>query len=229
MAVKRIAAYLLSKSGYPSITHGLINRFADSELRIPDSARVSRNCRLVGDIELGPHAHVHPGCKLLGDVTVGRGTQLNPGTKAVGDIDIGNYCAIAESNLFKEGNHLVTKPSMQMRFYADVLDEDLESTSHGPIEIENDVWMGARAIVLSGVTIGSGAIVGAGSVVTRDVEPYSVVAGAPAERIKWRFPEDVRERLLDLSWWDWGEEKMVAHRDFFTREIEGVGDIPDTV
>ncbi|MFB6301609.1 MAG: CatB-related O-acetyltransferase [Haloferacaceae archaeon] len=152
---------------------------------------------------------------------------MNPETKAVGDVSIGRYCAIAEQNLFKEGNHLVSKPSMQMGFYDDVFDENLESTSHGPIELENDVWLGARAIVLSGVTIGSGAIVGAGSVVTKDVEPYSVVAGAPAERIKWRFPEEVRERLLELAWWDWDEETMRDYEDFFTREIETADDVPD--
>lgn len=72
--------------------------------------------------------------------------------------------------------------------------------------IGNDVWIGLRVTIIAGVNIGHGAIIGAGSVVTHDVPPYSIVAGVPAKVIKFRFSEDVREKLLESEWWDLSEE-----------------------
>ena len=69
--------------------------------------------------------------------------------------------------------------------------------------IGNDVWIGSGAMVMNGVTIGDGAVVAAGSVVTKDVEPYSIVGGNPAKLIRKRFPDDIIERLLRLKWWDY--------------------------
>ena len=68
----------------------------------------------------------------------------------------------------------------------------------GPVVIGNDVWIGREALILSGVTIGDGAVIGARAVVTRDIAPYSIVAGNPARHLKYRFPEDIVEALLRL-------------------------------
>ena len=65
-----------------------------------------------------------------------------------------------------------------------------------------DVWVGARATVVAGVKVGAGAVIGTGSVVTRDVPPYAIVAGVPAKVIKYRFSEDVIEKLLESKWWE---------------------------
>jgi carbonic anhydrase/acetyltransferase-like protein (isoleucine patch superfamily) len=80
--------------------------------------------------------------------------------------------------------------------------------SKGPVVIGNDAWVGYEALILSGVTIGDGAVVGARSVVTRDVEPYSIVGGNPAKHIRYRFDEQTRAALLRIRWWDWPEEKV---------------------
>ena len=85
----------------------------------------------------------------------------------------------------------------------DYFDETLE------VKIGNDVWIGARAIVLDGVTIGDGAIVAAGAVVTRDVEPYSVVGGVPARVIKKRFEQAIVDDLLEICWWNWPISKLI--------------------
>ena len=76
----------------------------------------------------------------------------------------------------------------------------------GNIQIENDVWIGAKSIILSGVTIHSGAVVGAGSVVTKDIPAYSIVVGNPARVVKYRFELDIIEKLLDIAWWDWPQD-----------------------
>jgi len=78
----------------------------------------------------------------------------------------------------------------------------------GDIIIENDVWIGATATIMSGVKISNGAVVGAGSVVTKDVPPYAIVAGNPAKVVKYRFTEEQIEKLLSIAWWDWEEQKI---------------------
>lgn len=74
--------------------------------------------------------------------------------------------------------------------------------------IGNDVWIGYEAVILSGVTIGDGAIIGTRAVVTEDVPPYTIVGGIPAKPIRRRFSEEMIARLMDLRWWDWPEEKI---------------------
>ena len=81
----------------------------------------------------------------------------------------------------------------------------------GNINIGNDVWIGYNATIMAGVTIGDGAIIATNSTVIKDVEPYSIVGGNPANKIKKRFAEDVITRLLELKWWDWDIDKITAN------------------
>ena len=72
------------------------------------------------------------------------------------------------------------------------------------------MWIGDRATILSGVSIGNGAVIGASAVVTKDVSPYAVVAGNPAKLIKFRFEQDVIDSLKKIQWWDWPLEKILS-------------------
>lgn len=81
----------------------------------------------------------------------------------------------------------------------------------GDIIIGNDVWIGYEAIILAGVTIGDGAIIGARAVVTKDVLPYTIVAGVPAKPIKKRFDDKTISKLLDIQWWNWSDEKIAQN------------------
>ncbi len=80
--------------------------------------------------------------------------------------------------------------------------------NRGDIVIGNDVWIGYEAVILSGVTIGDGAIIGTRAVVTKDVPSYTVVGGVPAKPIRKRFDEETIQKLEEIRWWDWEEERI---------------------
>ena len=89
----------------------------------------------------------------------------------------------------------------------------------GDTVVGNDVWMGYRATIMPGVTIGHGAIIGACAVVTRDVPPYAIVGGNPARVIRMRFDADTVARLLALAWWDWPIEKITRFAPLLTGDV----------
>lgn len=82
--------------------------------------------------------------------------------------------------------------------------------------IGNDVWIGARAIILSGVKIGDGAIIAAGAVVTKDVEPYTIAGGVPAKPIRKRFTDEQIDALINLKWWDKDDMWMREYAAMFS-------------
>ncbi|KAB1188443.1 MULTISPECIES: CatB-related O-acetyltransferase [Haloferax] len=182
---------------------------------------------MIGDITVGERARIGPRSHLEGNVKIGTGTNLVRDDEVIGDVSIGNYCAIARDTTVQGRDHVTKWPAMQMRFYKRELGTELPHTSKGPVEIGSDVWIGTGVTILSGVSIGHGAIIGAGAIVTKDVEPYSVVAGVPASRVGWRFPSHVRKQLLDIAWWNWDEEKIRRNVEFFTTDLSTVDSISD--
>lgn len=126
-------------------------------------------------------------------------------------LSIGSYCSIAEQvEIFLGGHHrtdwITTYPFPAM--VAEAAKVEGYAFSRGDVVIGNDVWLCTGAVILSGVTVGDGAVVAAGAVVSQNVAPYSIVAGNPARHIRWRFPESVREALLDAKWWSWPEDEI---------------------
>lgn len=230
--VKSILQKVVSLSRYPAPVRWLINESPIStSLETGANVQIDSRCEVSGNIRLADGVHVGSHSILNGDIRIGQRSNLNGHNELHGDIEVGKYCAIAPHVMFRQHDHMMHKPSLQGAFYRDVLDDRLESVAKGSIEVGNDVWLGARSTVLSGVTIGDGAVVGAGAIVTDDVEPYSIVAGVPATHKKWRFGETIRNELLELEWWNWSESKMRANEVFFQtdlREIESVYDVVDT-
>jgi acetyltransferase-like isoleucine patch superfamily enzyme len=102
--------------------------------------------------------------------------------------------------------------------------------SKGDVVIGSDVWIGQNVTILSGVTIGHGAVIGACSVVAKNVEPYTIVAGNPIREIRKRFTEEQTKKLLELKWWEWDDEQidrmipllMSSDIQVFIHEAEGV-------
>lgn len=129
---------------------------------------------------------------------------------------IGKFCSIAcgAKFIFNCANH--TLKSLSTYTFPLFFEEwDLQKSevasawdNKGDIVIGNDVWIGYDAVIMAGVTIGDGAIIGARAVVTKNVEPYSIVGGVPAKEIRKRFAPETIERLLKLQWWNWPVEKI---------------------
>ena len=94
-------------------------------------------------------------------------------------------------------------------------------STRGDVTIGNDVWIGTEAVVLSGVSIGDGSVIGARSVVVKDVAPYSIVSGNPARYIRHRFEDEITRRLSAIQWWNWKEQKIsLAMEDLLSNNIE---------
>ncbi|MEK9971102.1 MAG: CatB-related O-acetyltransferase [Ferrovibrio sp.] len=128
-------------------------------------------------------------------------------------ISVGAFCSIGpEVLIFGRADHptglVSTYPFRTKLLHPDAGNAD--AITKGPVRIGNDVWIGARAMILSGVTVGDGVIIAAGAVVTRDVPPYGIMAGNPARLIKHRFAPEIVSALLDIRWWDWSDDKIRA-------------------
>ncbi len=132
---------------------------------------------------------------------------------------IGKFCSIAcgAKFLFNSANHTFASlstypfPIFFETWGFDVQQIATAWDNKGDIIIGNDVWIGYEAVILSGVTIGDGAIIGARAVVTKDVAPYTIVGGLPAKPIRKRFSEENIAKLLKLQWWNWSNEKITKH------------------
>jgi len=127
--------------------------------------------------------------------------------------DIGAFCSIASGCSIGGGKHPVEWVSSSPVFYrgGNVLHKNFANTpfeEYAHTVIGNDVWIGAKCMIKGGVTIGDGAIIGMGSVVTHDVPPYEIWAGNPAKCIRKRFDDETIAKLLALQWWDWDDEKL---------------------
>jgi len=87
--------------------------------------------------------------------------------------------------------------------------------TNGAVNIGSDVWIGYNTTIMSGVTIGDGAVIAANSHIIKNVEPYSIVGGNPAKHIKYRFSSEQIEKLLQIKWWDWDDDKINSYTSFF--------------
>jgi virginiamycin A acetyltransferase len=140
---------------------------------------------------------------------------------------IGKFCQIASGVKFimNGANHpLGGVSTYPFKVFGKAWAEaELSPASKGDTVVGNDVWLGHSAVILPGVHIGDGAIVGAQSVVTQNVEPYSIVGGNPARLIRKRFDEETIAFLLDLGWWDWPVEKITEHLSLLLQgDIKGL-------
>lgn len=137
-------------------------------------------------------------------------------------LKIGNYCSIGFDVVFILGGEHDYKNISTFPFLQVELNESVETISKGPVVVGDDVWIGARSTILSGVNIGQGAIVGAGSVVTKDIPPYAIVAGNPARVIKYRFDSQCITKLKKIDYGAIYKNDIVINRKILSTPIDKI-------
>lgn len=202
-------------------------RYRGKNINISTSACVANtifedNCSIADDVVM-----INSSC--------GRFTYVGK-SSVLSHSKIGRFCSIAQNVRVCRGNHPLNYVSTHPSFYSDTMKQtgytihrgsDLygniykfpEGEDKYQVVIENDVWIGAHVIILGGVRIGNGAVIGAGSVVTKDVKPYTIIGGNPARLIKKRFNDDIVNKLQTTKWWNMSLNSIMTHyKDFFNCE-----------
>ena len=136
-------------------------------------------------------------------------------------ISIGNFCSIAKNVSIQEYNHNSKKISTYF-IGQNIFNENWENEkiSKGEIKILNDVWIGEKCTILGGVTIGNGAIIGDGSIVTKNIPDYAIAVGSPAKIIGYRFEESIIEKLQQIKWWNWDVDQIKNNKSLFQNELD---------
>ncbi|MDH6264163.1 DapH/DapD/GlmU-related protein [Bradyrhizobium sp. BR13661] len=178
-------------------------------------AQIGRRCEILSHsrieyASLGDYSYLGEHCDVAGAV-------------------IGKFCAVANSVRIGAPNHPMGRASQHRFTYVPeyyeataTRDRDFFADRRGDrVIVGNDVWIGHAAILLPGVSVGDGAVIGAGAVVSRDVAPYTIVGGVPARAIRKRFDDSVAESLRRIAWWDWPDELIFARLADFRSEAIG--------
>lgn len=200
---------------------------------------IKNNLRSVKTILKYPNIHIAHGVEIGLNCNFGKNIKLYKnvvivnsivddysyigGNSEIKNCSIGKFCSIAPDVKIGLGMHPTDKISTYPGFYSQSA-SGVVKIGYDPLIIEekrvivgNDVWIGTRSMIIDGVIIGNGAIIAAGSVVTKDVKPYEVVGGVPAKNIKYRFSEEEIKQLEEFRWWDRGLDFCRENVDLFLK------------
>ena len=181
--------------------------------------------------DISPKAKINGHCKLF-HATIGDYSYVGDHQRLI-YANVGKFCSIAGGGAIGMGTHTLNNLSTSPIFTAKHNGVGISWTDQQPtneyreINIGNDVWIGTRALIMGGVTIGDGAVVGAGAIVTKDVPPYAIVGGVPAKIIRYRFSEEIIDRLLTMKWWNLPEDVLKEHIELFQKDNILLKDIED--
>ena len=155
--------------------------------------------------------------------TIGKRTRINH-ISHLGACTIGNYCAVGGRLVVRSSNHFINFANMQNDFQKNFLFSKTKVAGKHERDtvIGHACWLGDSVIVLPDVHIGDGAIIGAGSIVTKDIPPFSIAVGNPAKVIKSRFSNEVIEFLLETAWWYWDDDKLLKNKWFFEVDFAAI-------
>lgn len=166
------------------------------------------------------NTHIALGSFIDRHAIIGHHTNISA-PSYIGECKIGSYCAIAGRLSVRPRNHDISFANMQDAAQRNPIGSRIPVSGIGKstVEIGDTCWIGDSVIVLPGGSIGTGAVVGAGSIVTKRIPDFAVAAGNPAKVLRMRFSGEVVDFLLMTGWWDWPEEKLAANRDFFETNL----------
>lgn len=180
---------------------------------------INQECK-TRNIRLEKFAYIANPSGIEENVQIGYMTYAQTNFKCQPNTVIGRYCSIADNVRIGAANHpttwLSSNPFQYAYSEAEALKHPERYLKFNPYKkscvVGNDVWIGAHAFILPGVTIGDGAIVAGGAIVTKDVPPYAIVGGAPSKIIRYRFDEPIIQELLNLKWWELPIEILYQNR-----------------
>jgi len=190
--------------------YGKLSSYVDDKSQLDGNNYLSQGSKVI-ESHLGQFSYVNYG-SVVNQTTVGKYTCIGP-QALIGGLGIHPTTRLSTHRMFYNGNN----PCWSGYASGNPFVENKRTI------IGNDVWIGARVIVLDGVTIGDGAIVASGSIVTKNVENYSIVGGVPAKHIKYRLSSDAVAKILEDPWWNWSESrvKQSVEDGEFVREFNG--------
>ena len=168
--------------------------YVDYNSIIEHNVRIAYGCT-VGGVQIGCYSYIEP-------------------YSFVHSCKIGKFCSIGRNVQIGGFQHDYTKLTTNPYLYRDILKVEYDDNNTAEIIIGNDVWVGSNAIILKG-KIGDGAVIGAGSVITHDIAPYSIVVGNPSRIIGYRFDNDSIQDYLKLQWWNWSKDVIKERQSIF--------------
>lgn len=158
------------------------------------------------------------------DIRIGEGSRINGNfiCKGHGKMSIGKHCAFGENISAIVANHNLDTLNLQVHLN-NQLGIQAEDKTKKDIHIGNNVWIGDNVILLPGIKVGDGAIIGAGSIVTKDVEAYTINAGNPCRTLRNRFSSHtIKDLVSEIKWWDWTKERMKENRNYFDLNFSSI-------
>ena len=205
---------------------------------IGSGTKIQRNC-YVANSNLGENVALHESSHIenskidgktflmrevfLRDVSLSAFSYLAQGVLIL-NTEIGKFCSIGSNLICAPGDHPTNLLSTSPLFYLNSKPFDFSFSTKDEFNhnqkafIGHDVWIGARVFIKNGLKIGNGAIIAAGAVVVKDVPDYAIVAGVPAKIIRFRFPQETIDKLLEIQWWNWSEEELSEAQKFFIQD-----------
>lgn len=191
---------------------------------VKDTVKLSGFSRGLQNVTFEGKNAVPDRCNFSGKIHIGYATTLGCNNLLGGNITIGKYCQLGVDVAIHATNHPIHHLTTYIN--SNLFDGELKQfKEENTISIGHDVWVGHNVIIVGNVTIGNGAILAAGSVVTKDVEPYTIVAGVPARPIKKRFTEKIISEIEELQWWDLPEAELVKIKPLFFKNLKDADSI----
>lgn len=215
----KLLRILLLPIGFVKALVDLANNYArdiENNIRFKGS-RIDKLCTFSKDTRLKHSTHILEKC-VINNSSIDSYTYVNKNC-LIQNAKIGKFCSIGADVIVGTGTHPSNLLSTSPIFYKkhntlNICLQEIPFKEYSQITIGNDVWIGTRAIIMDGVTIGDGAIIAAGAVVTKDVAPYAIIGGVPGKLIKYRFNSDTVLNLLKSKWWDMNISDL---KDFSTQ------------